>query len=61
MNGAQQFIHDMKDQYNMDDMAVLHAIQTDSQHGFIMDAQDVDIDRASEIICIAEDYILGVV
>jgi len=61
MNNTQKFINDMKDQYDMDDAAVLRAVQTDSQHEFIMSTQDVDVDEATEIICEAEDYLLDTV
>lgn len=61
MDNIQQFINDMKTQYAMDDLAVLQAIQTDIQHEFIMETQNVDMDQASEIIYMAEDYLLGVV
>lgn len=45
MNNTQQFINDMKEQYDMDDAAVFQAVQDDSQHEFIMNTQDVDIDK----------------
>ena len=51
----------MKEQYDMDDAMVLQAVQTDSQHEFIMNTQNVDVDEASEIICKAEDYLLEIV
>ena len=61
MNSVEKFINDMKDQYGMDDRMVLRAVQEDSQHEFIMNTQDVDVDDATDIICETEEYLLGVI
>ena len=58
MNSIIKFINDMKEQYNMNDVTVLQAIQQDPQHDFIMNTQNVDIDEAADIICEAEEYLL---
>jgi len=58
MNKVEQFINHMKNQYDMDDKAVLQAVQTDSQHEFIMNTQNVNVDEASQIICDTEDYLI---
>jgi len=59
MNSVIKFINDMKEQYNMNDAAVLQAIQQDPQHDFIINTQNVDVDEASDIICEAEEYLLN--
>ena len=48
----------MKDQYNMNDITVLQAIQDDPQHEFIMSTQDVTCSEAREIMCEAEEYLI---
>lgn len=58
MNSTIQFINDMKDQYNMNDITVLQAIRDDPQHKFIMDTQDVSCSEAREIMCEAEEYLI---
>jgi len=58
MNSIIKFINDMKEQYNMNDAAVLQAIQQDPQHDFIINTQCVDLDEAADIICEAEEYLL---
>lgn len=59
MDKAKIFIQDMKDQYNMDNADVLRAIQTDSQHEFIMCTQGVTVEEASKIIIGAEKLLLN--
>ena len=52
----------MKKQYpDMDNKDVLEAIQTDSQHEFIMGTQGVSEKEATQIICEAEEYLLEIV
>ncbi|MCG7847787.1 MAG: hypothetical protein MIO93_01220 [ANME-2 cluster archaeon] len=62
MNNITKFIENMKDQYvGMDNRDVLEAVQTDSQHEFIMNTQGVSEEEASKIIDDAEEYLLQIV
>lgn len=61
MNSTIQFINDMKDQYNMNDIAVLKAIQDDPQYEFIMSTQNVTYSEAWGIMYEAEEYLIDCV